>query len=198
MSYKTIRKYLEVLIKMGLAEITNNDLYIKKMASATKHRNIDISIFKTDKNKNIYNQIRELLFLAIQAQKDFVSSLLRLRKNPPKGVDYRKVRRFCKKCCENPYAEYKEYGLSYRRIGKQIGCCARTAFTLVKDAVRRKWCTKENHCTIDYLPGVNFAELPNYTFTSYNYGFILRPNTYTLSRMWACALRADACVAVRE
>ena len=192
MAYKTIRKYLDVLLKMGYAEIKGNDLYLKKMSSSSKHRNIDISAIKIDKSKNIYNQIRELLFLAVQAHKDFIKSLLRLRKDPPRGTDYKQVRRLCKKCCDNPNADYKEYGLSYRHISNQIGCCPRTAFTLVKDAVRRRWCVKENHCTIDYLPGVNFADLPGYTFTSYNYGFILRPNTYMLSRVWARALGADA------
>ena len=196
MAYKTIRKYLEVLKKMGLAEERNGDLYIARMSSSSKHRNIDLSRFKIDKCRNIYNQVRELLFLVIQAHKDFIKSLLRLRKNPTRDTDYKAVRRLSKKCCGNPNAEYREDGLSYRCIAKQIGCCVRTAFTLVKDATRRKWCTKENHCTIDYLPGVNFADLPNYQFTSYNYGFILRPNTYTLSRAWACALGADACAQV--
>lgn len=197
MAYKTIRKYVSVLKKMGLAEIKNGNLYIGKMSSSSRHRNIDISKVKIDKSKNIYNQIREILFLAVQAHKDFIKSLLRLRKNPTRGIDFRAVRRLCKKCCGNPNAEYDEQGLSYSRIAKQIGCCRRTAFTLVKDAIRRKWCTKENHCTIDHLPGVNFADVPGYTFTSYNYGFILRPNTYTLSHAWACALGADASACVR-
>ena len=199
MAYKTIRKYLGVLMKMGYAEMKGGDLFLKRMSSSSKHRNINISAIRTDKNKNVYNQIRELLFLSIQAHKDFIHSLLRLRKDPPKGVDYKKVRRLCKKCCDNPNADYKEYGLSYRCISEKIGCCVRTAFTIVKDAVRRRWCEKQNHCTVDYLPGVNFADLPNYTFTSYNYGFVLRSNTYTLSRAWADALCADAyaCVRVR-
>lgn len=192
MAYKTIRKYLSVLFKMGYAEVRGGDLFLRKMASSSKHRNINIAAMKIDKTKNVYNQIREVIFLAIQANKDFIHSLLRLRKAPPKETDYKAVRRLCKKCCNNPNADYEEYGLSYNHISKRIGCCARTAFTLVKDAVRRKWCVKENHCTIDYLPGVNFADLPNYTFTSYNYGFVLRPNTYVLSHVWACALGADA------
>lgn len=193
MAYKTIKKYLDVLISMGLAEIKGRDLYIKKMSSSSRHRNIDISVFKiNNKNKDIYNQIRELLFLVIQAHKDFIHSLLRLRKEPTRGTDFRKVRRLCKKCCDDPNADYEEHGLTYKRIARQIGCCIRTAFTIVKDAVRRKWCVKENHCTIDYLPGVNFADIPGYSFTSFNYGFILRPNTYVLSRAWSCALGTDA------
>ncbi len=186
---------------MGFAEIIGNNLRIKKMSSSSKHRNIRIDAFKIDKNKNVFNQIRELIFLTIQARKDFINSLLQLRKNPTKDTDYKAVRRLCKKCCGNPYAEYKENGLSYKRIAEEIGCSMRTAFTLVRDAVRRKWCIKENHCIIDYLPGVNFADLPNYTFTSYNYGFILHPNTYTLSCRWSRALGAAArvsCSCVRK
>ena len=196
MSYKTIRKYLDVLVKMGYAEIRGGNLYIKSMASASKHRNICISAFSIDKTKNIFNQIRELLFLAIQAHKDFIQSLLRLRKDPPRGTDFRKLRRLCKKCCDNPDAEYEEYGLSYNRIAAEIGCCSRTAIKVVKDAVRRKWCTKENHCEVVRMDGVHFREIPGYAFTTQNYGFILRPNTYTLSRAWACALCAFAPVPV--
>ena len=163
MSYRTIRKYLEVLIKMGYAEIKDDNLFIKKMASSSKHRNFDISAFKINRNKDVYNQIRELLFLVIQAQKDFFKSLLRLRKDPPKGTDYKKVRRLCKKCCDNPNAEYEEYGLSYNKIAMKIGCCARTAFEVVKRAIGRKWCTKENHCEVVRMDGVHTRLFVHYT-----------------------------------
>lgn len=202
MAYKTIRKYLSVLEKMGLAEQCGNDLIIRRMSSDAKHRNFNISCFKIDRNKNVYNQIRELIFLVIQAQKDFFKSLLRLRKDPQKGTDFKKVRRLCKKCCNNPNADYEEYGLSYNRIAYRIGCCSRTAIKIVKDAIRRKWCTKENHCEVVRMDGVHFREIPGYAFTTQNYGFILRPNTYTLSRAWSCALGADAqavvCAGVRK
>lgn len=197
MSYKTIRKYLDVLEKMGLTEQCGDDLIIHRMSSDARHRNFNISCFSIDKNRNVYNQIRELIFLVIQAQKDFIHSLLRLRKEPPRGVDYKKVRRLCKKCCGNPYAEYKENGLSYNRIAQKIGCCSRTAIKIVKDAIRRKWCTKFNHCEVVRMDGVHFREIPGYAFTTQNYGFILRPNTYALSRAWSCALGADACASVR-
>lgn len=196
MAYKTIRKYLAVLKTLNLIEENGRDLTIKKMSSDSKHRNYDISKFIIDKNKNIYNQIRNLLFLLIQAQKDFIHSLLRLRENPQYGTDYKKVRRLCKKCCANPNAEYKEYGLSYNHIALKLGCSARTAIKVVKDAIRRNWCTKENHCEMVRMDGVHFREIPGYAFTTENYGFILRPNTYTLSRAWSCALGADARVSV--
>ena len=133
----TVKKYLDVLMGMGLAGIKGGDLYIYSLRSSSDHRNIDISQFKFDKTKNIYNQIRGLLFLLIQSHKDYIKSLLRLRHDPPKGVDFKKVRRTCKKCCKNPYDGYGEWGLTYSAIASKIGCCARTAFK-VKNICRQR------------------------------------------------------------
>lgn len=192
LSYKTIRKYLAVLFKMELAMLRSGSLYIMKMSSHIRHKNIDISRIITDGFKNTYNQIRDVIFLAIQARKDFIKGLLRLRKNPEWDTDFKKVRRLCKKCCNNPYAEYKEYGISYKRVAKEIGCCERTAFSIVKDALKRKWCTKTNRCEVVLMEGVNYMEVPGFTFTTENYGFILRSNTYTLKKEWAEAIGAGA------
>lgn len=184
MAYKTIRKYLDVLFKMELAEVMDGDLYIKRLASKSKHRNIDISSFELDTSKNIFNEIRDLLFLVVQAHKDYVLSLLRLRRDPSWDTDYKKVRRLCKKCCNDPNAEYKEYGLSYRRIARQLGCCARTAFKVVGDTIGRQWCTKTNRCAVVELPNVNYKDVPGYSFTTQHHGFIIRSNTFTLSNTW--------------
>lgn len=190
MAYKTIRLYLGVLKNMGLAEFSENDLTIKKMSSSSRHRNIDISAFEVDRTRNIYNQIRELLFLIIQANKDYIRRLLRLRHNPTYGVDFKAVRRFSKKCCDNPNAEYKEWGLSYNRIAKKVGCCGRTAFNIVKDAIKRNWCRKVNRCEVHLLAGVNYQFVDGYSFTTANHGFILRPNTYILSKTWKNSLNS--------
>lgn len=192
MAYKTIRKYLSVLESMGLVRFVGGDLFLSRMTSSSKHRNVDISAFTLDRTKNIYSQLRDLLFLIIQAHKDFVKSLLRLRQSPSYGTDFKKVRRLCKRCCCDPNAGYEERGLSYKRIARQLGCCVRTAYTVVSDSILRRWCTKENRCEVHHLEGVNFREVPPYTFTTRNYGIILRANTYTLSRVWVRALCTDA------
>lgn len=198
MAYKTVKKYLDVLLKMEIAEVREGDLYIKKLASSSKHRNICIEKIVVDKTKNIYNQLRDVLFLVIQARKDFINSLLRLRKNPGRDTDFKKVRRLSKKCCSNPFAKYEEWGLSYNRIARFLGCSTRTAFTVVSDSIQRKWCTKENHCEMHRMDGVCFRDVPGYAFTTMNYGFILRPNTYALSCGWTRALGADAQDRVRK
>jgi len=192
MHYDTIKKYVDVLIKMGLVVINGCDLYIKKMASSTKHRNIDISRFIIDKTKNVFEQIRELLFLMVQAHKDYVQSLLRLRKNPPSGVSLPKLRKVCKKCCGNPDAEYKEYGLSYKKASMFMGCCAKTAFTSAQKAIKRGWCKKHNRCEVHEMVGVHYREIPGYSYTTENYGFIIRSNTFILSKFWSKALNVDA------
>ena len=198
MAYKTIEKYIEVLVKMGIAEFKCGDLYLKKMSSSSKHRNINISKFKIDKTKNVYNQIRDLIFLIIQSHKDFVKSLLRLRKNPSYNTDFKKVRKLCKKCCKNEYCDYEEFGVSYKMVSKKIGCCVRTCVNVVNDTLKRNWCKKKNNCEVHEMIGVNFREVPGYTFTTRNHGFILRSNTYTLSRFWRHALDSSAVVHTRK
>lgn len=198
MAYKTIEKYLDVLVKMGLAEFNGGDLYLKKMSSSSKHRNINIRKFKIDKTKNVYYQIRDLIFLIIQSHKDFIKSLLRLRKNPSKETDFKKVRKFCKRCCKNEYGDYKEFGVSYKVAAKKIGCCVRTCVNVVNDTLRRNWCKKKNNCEIHKMRGVNYREVPGYTFTTRNFGFILRSNTYKLSKFWKLSLNAFAVVCARK
>lgn len=187
-SYKTIKKYLAVLEKMGLSEVRNGNLYIKRMVSSAKHRNIDISQFTFDKTKELFEQIRELLLLLIQANKDFIKRLLQLRKDPPRDVDFKALRKLCKKCCPDPNADYKEFGLSYKAISRKVGCCVRTAVKVVKCAVERGWCIKDKHCKRKRMDGVWFMPVPGFTFTTRNYGYIIRPNTYVLSGEWQSAL----------
>ena len=198
MAYKTIKKYLDVLVRMELAEFKGDDLYLKKMSSSSKHRNINIRRFKIDKTRNVYNQIRDLIFLIIQSHKDFIKSLLRLRKNPSIETDFKKVRKLCKKCCKDENGKYKEYGISYKKAAKVIGCCVRTCENVVNDTLKRRWCKKINNCEVHEIFGVNYREIPGYTFTTQNYGYILRSNTYTLSRFWKKSLNTAAVVLARK
>lgn len=187
----TVKKYLGVLMEMELAEIKGGDLYIKSLRSSSNHRNLDISQFTFDKTKNIYHQIRSLLFLIIQSHKDYIKSLLRLRHDPDRRVDFKKVRRVCKKCCKNPNAEYQERGLSYSSIAKKIGVCARTAFKVVGYALKRKWCRKQNNCIRVMMKGVCYREVEGFTFTTLNWGYVVRANSYSLSKNWSRSLNCD-------
>jgi len=188
----TVKKYVAVLIKMELAYINEKgDLYIRSLSSEKKHRNFDISQFVLDSTKNIYNQLRELLFLIAQAHKDYIKRLLRLRHNPTPKVDFKKVRRLCKKYCGNPNAEYEERGISYKKIATYLGCCARTAFSVVSRAVERGWCKKHFNTEYFYMPGVRFREIPGFMFTTMNYGVNPKANSYTLSPAWSSALVSD-------
>lgn len=188
LAYGTIRKYLKVLMDMGYAEIVDGNLFIKKISSRHRHKNIDISNYTIDKTRNVFVQIRDTLFLVIQARKDYVKSLLQLRKDPTAGTDFRSIRRLCRKYLNDPHGKYEEHGISYEFVARQVGCCARTAFSVVKDTIRRKWCRKRNRCEVRLLKGVNYREIPGFTFTTENWGFIIRSNTYTLSQSWADAL----------
>ena len=191
MHAKTIRKYIDVLIKMGLVTIEGNTLRIASMTSNKKHRNLDISQFIIDKTKDIYNQIRDVLFLLIQAKKEYAKHVLRLRKCPTKDTDFKKVRRYCKQHYSDPDTEYTERGLSYKTIAKQMAFSIPTVMKIVKDTVRRGWVRKKVNTIYDYLPGVGCMEIPGYDFTTYNYGVKKRANTYQISKNWCSTLISD-------
>lgn len=191
MHVSTIKKYVSVLKEMGLVVINNGDLYIKKMASSTKHKNINIGKFKFKNNKDTYHQVRDLIVLFVQSHKEFVRSLLQLRKNP-RNMDFKKVRGLCRKYSR--HIDYREEGLSYGKIAKIVGCCTRTAFNIVADAVNRRWLKKKNNCLVVFMPNVCGREVDGFTFTTRNYGYLFRANTYGLSKGWRGLVGLNNCL----
>ena len=191
----TVKKYIAIWEEYDLIEWrgkNHNVFVVKKLSSSTKHRNLDVHRLDFSSFKNLYNTLRSFLFLVANSRKDYVKRLIRIVNNPRKGEDFKEAIKGCKKYADRRPNEkgfvYKEFGLSYKRIGKILGFCSRTAENIVNLALQKHWCKKERHFDWDFLPGVNRMYVEGYTFTTTNYGFKVSANTYANSRGWGMAL----------
>lgn len=186
-SPSTIKRYMVIWQRLGLVEWRGKkgDVFVvNRMASRTKHRNLDLSRINFKDFKAIYEQFRSFLFLLILSCKAFVKRMIQIANN---SKDHKEIREALKSC--NRYAErnqdkqleYVEHGISYSKIGQKIGFCRRTAEKIVKLACRKRWCRKHNNYDWCSMPGVNGMYVEGFTFTTKDYGFISRANTYSLN-----------------
>lgn len=188
----TAKKYVAILIEMGIITFGGKDgkvMVMRRLYSGTKHRNVrcDGLCFKTF--KDAYRSLQSLIFMLRQAAKDFVKRLIRVSNDPKPGEDLKRARKLCKKYAwQNPATakyEYREFGLSYAKIAKEVGCCVATAQKVVKYAVVKHWVKKHVHAWFQtYLPRVFYCPVDGYMFTTRNNGYNVPANTYALSSAW--------------
>lgn len=193
-SPNTIKNYLPIWLRLGLVEWRGKDsdvFVINRLSSKTRHRNIDISRIDTKNFKTIYENFRSFLFLLILSCKGFVKRMIQIAntsKNPEEvKMALKSCNRYAKRN-QNKQLEYVEHGISYGKIGQKLGFCRRTAEKVVKLACKKRWCMKNNNYDWCSMPGVNGMYVEGFTFTTQDYGFVVRANTYTLNRKISMAL----------
>lgn len=185
----TFKTYLPIMVDMGLVRFdgkNNEHLVICRMRSRHIQRNVDVHRFSYKSFKSVYHSLRAFLVLILQQRKDFVYRTLQIARNPKKGQDFKSARKTVKRLVKqgvlkSVFDSAKDFGLSYKRIAKEVGVCVRTAERVVAYALQKRWCRKQTHFTRVEMRGVNRMYVEGYTFTTRNYGFIVDANTYTLS-----------------
>ena len=188
-SATTINKYLPVLIENGWVRFDGKNqqhLIVCKLASHADNRNINIDKFCYDSFKDVYNSIRSLLAMLIQARKDFIKRTLQIVTDPHKGQNFYAARRTMKRLVRkgiirDVYTKYKEFGLSYSRIARELGNCARTSFRVMQYAISKKWVVKHNHQEQVFAPKVLFTPVEGYMFSTKNNLYRILANTYVIS-----------------
>lgn len=199
LSATTIKKYLPIMVYMGFVRHEgkrNQHLVICCLASSSRERNIDASNMCFDTCKDVFNSIRSFIALIIQAKKDFVKRTIQKATNPRTYEEMKSAKKLVKRLVKQGvinglYEKYKEYGLSYKRIAKEVGCCARTAFRVMQYAIDNKWANKKSHAERIYEKGVNYREVDGYTYTTKDYLYVIYPNTYSISNPISCALSSN-------
>lgn len=189
-SATTIKKYMPVIIGMGLAHFEGrgcSHLVIGKMCSRTDGRNICVDRFVFTSFKETYNSLRAYLFLLIQSRKDFIRRTIQTATCPKRGEDFKAARKTMKRLVRegvlrSMYETYKEYGIGLARIAKETGNCIRTACNVVKYAVGHKLVQKKRHFSRVFAPNVNFRQVDGYTFSTMNSLYKVLPNTYSLNK----------------
>lgn len=189
-SPSTVRKYIPIWEDMQLVEWQGSRgdvLTIKRIASKTHHRNVEVDRLNYKTFKMLYKTLRSLLFLILNSHKRFIERLLRTATDPQNGEDFKKARKlsefYARRDADGVF-RYKEYGLSYKTIANRLGYCTRTAEEIVKFAVKLKWCRKTTHFLSHFLPNVRGMFVEGYTFTTRDHGYKVLANTYSENRYW--------------
>lgn len=188
-SPNTFKKYYPLMVKMQLVHFSgkNNENLVFDHLKNRKHKqnNIYFENFCLGSYADIYKSLRSQIALCIQRRKNYVRHILQMTRNPKRN-EYKEFHAANKKkrnlvrrgIIRN--SEWRDYGISYQRIAKEVGCCVRTAQRVIAYAVDNGWCTKSHTWWRDKLPGVHFRPVDGYTFTTLNYGYVIQANTFTL------------------
>lgn len=198
-SWATCKKYIALLVDLELVDFNGekNLLTIRRISSGTKHRNLCIDGIDFRKLKLAKDSIRHLIHMLSLSARHTVKKAIRIANNPKNWMkegyfDNRNAAlQFCKKFvdqnAETGKYEYKELGVSYKTIAKEFGCCAMTAFRIIKDGIHAHLFTKHKHYEykkLDYgmlKEHENYGEMFGYTFiTKKGYGFKVGANSYEL------------------
>lgn len=186
----TINKYLPMLIENGWVGFCGKDgqhLVVKRLCSQTRGRNITIDKFGFESFSDVYRSVRAFVALLIQVRKEYVRRTIQIVANPQKGDNFYAARKLLKRLVKQNilsdiYAKYKEYGLSLKTIAKETGNCVRTAQRIMSYVVEHGWANRQHHYEQVFAPRVNFRHVCGYTFATRNNLYIVRANTYDMTR----------------
>lgn len=188
-SAKTLNRYLPILEDMGIVSFCGKDdrhMVIGCLHSHSASRNINIDKFDFSSFRSVYYSLRAFIALSIQHRKDYIRRTIQIATDPRKGQDCKAARKTVKrlvrqgvlKCTDG---QYRESGISFRRIAKETGNCVRTAERIVDFAVLKGWVTKVRHYTQLFVKGVMYRVIDGFTFSTRNNIYAVQPNSYILN-----------------
>ena len=189
-SHRTAKKYERWLLEYGLIHFegtqNNKVLIVNSISSHTTNRNIRIEEMDFSSFFTVYRSLQSFLFMRIQHNKDFIQQLLQARHEPESPEEFKAAKRKVRKLVEQGVldsvdSKYVEYGLSLKRLSKEVGCCVKTIQSVVKYAIAKQWAERQHHSLWVYAPKVNGREIPGFTFSTRHMMCIVHPNTYVLS-----------------
>lgn len=189
-SPNTFKSYLNDLLEAGYVKMRGKNMIVCKLTSSTADRNISVDIFDFGNGrvvfKEVYRSLRTFLAMFLQHKKDYIKRTIQSYHDPQKGDNYRLLRRKVRRLVRGGIIKsmqdiFEEWGLSYRRIAEQTGNCIRTAQNIIKYGIIHKWLHKQVNIIRDFIPGVNGRYVEGYDFTTRNYGYIIRANSYHLA-----------------
>lgn len=177
----TIRKRLHTLKGYGLVSYQGKNLVFRSLVSKHKQRNVRLAKIVYGKVKDVERSLQAILVAIMQMKKDFVKRTILTAHNGRKAKDVKRAQKLERR--HRWGSEYVEHGLGYKKIAKVLGVCKTTAVKVIEFATERKLLKKQTNYTWEYMPGVNFLDMreQGYTFTTRNYGCIVRANTYIVA-----------------
>lgn len=175
----TVKKRLHTLKEYELITYQGKNLVFRSLVSRHQKRNIRLAKMACTTVKSIERSLQAILVAVIQLRKEFAKRTIR---NAHHGYDAKNIKAAQKTARKYKWGnEYKEYGLGYEKIAKIMNCCKATATKIVNFAVKRSILKKQTHYESTFLPCVNYRYVEGYTFTTKNYGFVVKANTYEVA-----------------
>ena len=181
----TIKKRLKTLKELGLISRTGNNeehLVFNSISSHNKFRNVDISKAIFDTIKDIEKSLLTFIVVEIQKRKNFVKQILNLVQKARNYKEGKAARRKCR--VFGLQGEYKEYGISYKRIAKEMCVSVAKAVSIIRYAVENQFLNKTHNQKQVFCLGV--ASMAKYelniggTFYTKDNIYKIYANTYTL------------------
>lgn len=187
----TLRKYLPIMEQHGFVCFQGQNLVLKSLHSKHKDRNICVDKINFNSFKDTFKSLRSFLALIVQAHKDFLKRTLQIVANPKNNKEFQAARKLVGRLVKqgilsDRHQKYKEFGLCYKRIAKEIGSCVKTAQNIMRYAVDNGWCTKQHNQEQIFAPKVNKRKIDGYTFSTKNNLYIVYANTYSIDSSVAC------------
>lgn len=180
MHYTTAKKRVSTLLQYGVAKIENGNLVFLSVKSKHKNRNAHIPELNFSDIAITEKTLYALLICTLQSKKDFCKSTILRSKNPRSVKEYKDSKALLRKYGYS--SEYIEKGLSYKAIACKLGVCIKTAFEFVKWAAKFGFLSIIRQFHSVFLPCVGYRDIPGYTFTTSNHGYIIEANRYIINK----------------
>lgn len=177
LSVTALRKRVSTLKALGYVQFIGSNrehLLFCSLSSKTKHRNIDISYFKFDNIRDLDRSVFASFLIEIQRRKDFARHMIQTVAD---GKTIREIKSAKRSCRRYGYGEeYHEYGISLRRIAKDMGLCIKTSLKVIKWAIRQNFITKEHNQSQRYVKGI--GKTVSFLGGDYDFTFCTKDNEY--------------------
>lgn len=172
----TIKQRLSTLKQRGLVEIKADTLIFKSITSKHSKRNKRLDKVSYNSLAEVEKSLFAILICILQQRKEFIK---RAFLDAKCSNDLKVVKRA--KAMIRKYArefKYRELGISYKKIAKKLGVSVKSAFDYVKFAVSHDFIILQNHFKAVFYKNINYYSIEGYTFTTRNYAYKVRANTY--------------------
>lgn len=195
LSVTALRKRVSTLKALGYVQFIGSNsehLLFCSLSSKTKHRNIDISYFKFDNIRDCDRSVFASFLVEIQRKKDFAKQMI--QRATVSGRTVKEIKAAKRSCKRYGYdSEYREFGISMKRIARDMGVCVKTALGIVRWAVELHLIEREHCQEQKYVKGIGklacFLDgMTDFTFCTKDNEYYILASHYSLTPKTALSL----------
>ena len=195
LSISSLKRRIGILKGFGLVKFigTNGQhLCFLGLCSGTKHRNIDISYFVYDSIEDCDRSVFASFLVEIQRKKDFAKHAI--QKATVSGRTVKEIKAAKRSCKRYGYGrEYHEFGISMKRIARDMGVCVKTALEIVRWAVEQHLIEREHCQKQKYVKGIVklacFLDgMTDFTFCTKDNEYYILASHYSLTTKTALSI----------